>query len=134
MFYLFLYLYLNFTRGLPSLFDNGIDLSDNLFQLNYNVLFMIWRISRPEVFLGKSVLEIFSKFTGEHPCQSVISVKLQSNFIEIILRHGCSPVNFSYIFRIPFPKNTSEQLLLELLRHIFFIKNWHFGIKLYNKL
>ena len=53
-----------------------------------------------------------SKFTGEHPCQSVISIKLQSNFIEITLWHGCSPVNFLYIFRKPFPKNTSGWLLL----------------------
>ena len=44
---------------------------------------------------GKSVLNICSKFTGEHPCQNVISVKLQScNFIEIILEYGCSPVIF----------------------------------------
>ena len=28
------------------------------------------------------------KFTGEHRCRSVISIKLQSNFIEIALRHG----------------------------------------------
>ena len=27
------------------------------------------RNSRPEVFLGKSVLKICSKFTGEHPCR-----------------------------------------------------------------
>ena len=33
------------------------------------------RSSRPEVFLGKSVLEICSKFTGEHPCRTVISIK-----------------------------------------------------------
>ena len=31
---------------------------------------------------------------------------LQSNFIEIILRHGCSPVNLLHIFRTPFPENT----------------------------
>ena len=38
---------------------------------------------------------------------------MQSNFIEIILRHGCSPVNFLYyIFRTLFPKNTSGGLLL----------------------
>ena len=42
--------------------------------------------SHPEVFLEKGVLEICSKFTGEHPCRSVISKKLQSNFIEITLR------------------------------------------------
>ena len=28
----------------------------------------ISRSSPPEVFLGKDVLEIWSKFTGEHPC------------------------------------------------------------------
>ena len=36
------------------------------------------RSSRPEVFLGKVVLKICSKFTGERPCRSVISIKLQS--------------------------------------------------------
>ena len=30
------------------------------------------RSSHPELFLGKGVLKIFSKFTGEHPGQSVI--------------------------------------------------------------
>ena len=32
----------------------------------------------PEVFLGKGVLKIQSKFAGEHPCQSAISIKLVS--------------------------------------------------------
>ena len=59
------------------------------------------------MFLGKGVLKICSKFTGEHPCQSVISTKLKSNFTEIALRHGCSPVNLLHIFRTPFPKKTS---------------------------
>ena len=35
------------------------------------------RSSPPEVFLGKGVLKICSKFTGEHPCRTVISIKLQ---------------------------------------------------------
>ena len=52
-----------------------------------------YRSSRPEVFLRKGVLKICSKFTGEHPCQSVISIKLLCNFIEITLRHECFPVN-----------------------------------------
>ena len=43
------------------------------------------RSSPPEVFLGKGVLKICNKFTGEHPWQSVISIKLQSNFFEITL-------------------------------------------------
>ena len=71
------------------------------------------RSSRPEVFLEKAVLKIWSKFTGEHPCRSVISIKLQSNFNEIALRHGCSPVNLQHISRTPFPRNTSGWLLLD---------------------
>ena len=39
-------------------------------------------------------------------------MQLQSNFIEITLRHGCSPVNLLHIFRTPFLRNTSEWLLL----------------------
>ena len=66
------------------------------------------------MFLGKGVLEIYTKFTGEHPCRSAISVKLLCNFIEIALRHACSPVNLPHIFRTPFCKNTSGGLLLHL--------------------
>ena len=65
--------------------------------------------------LRKSVLKICSIFTGEHSCQSAISIKLQSNFIEITLRHGCSPVNLLHIFRTCFYKNTSWWLLLQHL-------------------
>ena len=62
--------------------------------------------------LGKGALKICSKFTGEHPCRSGISIKLLCNFIEITLRYGCSPVNLLHIFRTPFFKNTSGRLLL----------------------
>ena len=62
--------------------------------------------SPPEVFLGKDVLKIHSKFTGEYPCRGVISINLLCNFIQITLRHGCSPVNLLHIFKTPFPKNT----------------------------
>ena len=37
-----------------------------------------------------------------------------SNFSEITLRHGCSPVNFLRILRTPFPKNTSGGLLMKI--------------------
>ena len=40
----------------------------------------IKRSGSPEVFLRKGVLKIFSKFTGEHPCQSVIATLLRSHF------------------------------------------------------
>ena len=58
--------------------------------------------SRLEVFLGIGVLNVFSKFTGEHPCRSVISA----------LRHGFSPVNLLNTFSTPIPKNTSGWLFL----------------------
>ena len=70
-----------------------------------------FRSSPPEVFLGKDVLKICGKFTGEYPCRSeisiklpcrgVISIKLVSNFIEITLWHGYTPVNLLHIFRTP---------------------------------
>ena len=63
--------------------------------------------NHPEVYLGKGILKICSKFTGEHPCRSVISIKLLCSFIEIAIWHGCSPVNSRQIFRTSFPKNTS---------------------------
>ena len=69
---------------------------------------VIFRSSRPEVFLGKGVLKICSKFTGEHPCRNVISMIFT-------LRHGCSPVNLLHIFRTPFPNNTSGWPLLNIL-------------------
>ena len=75
---------------------------------------IVFRSSHPEVFLRKGVLKICSKFTRERPCRSAISIKLQSNFIEITLRHRCSPVNLLHIFRTPFSKNTSGRLLLSL--------------------
>ena len=105
------------------------------------------RSSRPEVFLLKGVLKICSNFIGEHPCRSVISIKLQANFIEITLRYGCStvnllhieiahrygcsPVNLLHIFRTPFSKNTSGWLLLNTLSCFFvfaflfvYVKHW----------
>ena len=62
----------------------------------------IIRSSRPEVLLVKSILKIYNKFTGEHPCRSMISVNLLCNFIEINLWYGCSPVNLPHIFRTLF--------------------------------
>ena len=74
------------------------------------------------MFLGKDVLKICRKFTGEHPCRSASSIKLQSNFIEIALRHGFSPVNLLRIFRTSFLKKTSGWLLLFLISSIVFPK------------
>ena len=75
------------------------------------------RSSRPEVFLGKGVVKICLKFTGEHPCRCVISIKLLCYF-----RHGCSPVKLLHIFRTPFTRNTSGGLLLYLFDGNNFLK------------
>ena len=69
----------------------------------------------PEVFLGNGALKICSKFSGEHPSQSVISIN-----IEITLRHGCFPVHFMNIFRIAFYGNTYGGPLLKIFRIISF--------------
>ena len=61
------------------------------------------------MFLGEGVLKTCSKFTGEHPCRSAISIK----FIEMALLHGCSPVNFLHIFRTAFPKKHLQRAAFE---------------------
>ena len=45
-----------------------------------------------------------------------------SNFIEITLRHGCSPVNLLHIFRISVFKSTSGWLLLSWIISLYFSK------------
>ena len=82
------------------------------------------RSSHQEVFFRKGVLKVCIKFTGEHSCRSEISIKLQSNFIEIILPHECSPVNLLHVFRTPFPRNNSGGAvsLLTLSVYKIFIK------------
>ena len=62
--------------------------------------------------LMKRSSENLQQICREHSCRSVISIKLQSNVIDITLRHGCSPVNLLHIFRTPFYKSTYGGLLL----------------------
>ena len=45
------------------------------------------------MFLGKSVLKICSRFTGEHPGQRVISIKWLCHVIEIARGNESSPVH-----------------------------------------
>ena len=68
------------------------------------------------MFLGKGLLKICTKFTEEHPLESV------SKVIEITLWHGCSLVNLLGIFIMPFAKNTSRELLLSFFAKIFISK------------
>ena len=71
------------------------------------------RSSHPEVLLGKGVLKLSCKFTGEHPYRSAISI----NFIEITLRDGCSTVNLLHIVRTPF----LNPLIHKIVRHTLII-------------
>ena len=70
-------------------------------------------INISENFVGmKRYLEV--RWNIAHLVLSVLT-KLQSNFTEMKLRHGCSPVNLLHILRTPFPKNGSGVLLLKSL-------------------
>ena len=79
------------------------------------------RSNHPEVFLKKGVLKICSKFTGERPTLSCEATLLKSHF-----RIGV-PVKLLHIFRTPFHKNTSGQLLLNRRRSsiIMTLSKWH---------
>ena len=92
----------------PKIWDLVLNEIKNLENLRN---FRIVRSSHPEVFLGKGVLKICSKFTGENQCRSAISVKLQSDFLESL-----SPVNLLHIFVTPFPKNTSGCYLFRICK------------------
>ena len=56
------------------------------------------------------------RFTGKHPSQRVIPLKLQRNFIEITLRHVFTPVNLLHIFSFKTSK-TSVAKLKCIFRH-----------------
>ena len=55
---------------------------------------------------------VLKKRCSENMQQIYRRKPLQSNFIEIALRHGCSLANLLHIFRTPFPRNTSAAWLL----------------------
>ena len=67
---------------------------------NFAVFVKSYGSNPPYLFLGKGVLKICSKFTGEPPYQSVISINLFCKFTEITLRHGYFPLNLLHIFRV----------------------------------
>ena len=50
--------------------------------------------------------------------------KVASNFIEITLWQGCSPVNLLHIFRTPFYNNISGELLMKVV--IILCVNWYY--------
>ena len=83
----------------------------------------IFRDSLPELFLRKGVLKLCCKFTGEHPCdfpshpvwfqescKAAPAKQLYWNFTSAWV-FSCK---FAAYFRIPFIKNTSGQLFLNI--------------------
>ena len=66
----------------------------------YDSVLRRFKSNYPEVLLRKAVLRKCSKFTGEGPCQSDISIKLLCNFIEIAFQHGCFPENLLHFQNI----------------------------------
>ena len=59
------------------------------------------------------VLWICCEFLGAYPSVGVISIKLQSGFVEIALLHCCYAVCLLHVFRVSFLENTSGGLLLK---------------------
>ena len=102
-------------RTLSNIYERAFcENSEQLMSVNYFSKRALSRSSPSEQFLGKGIQKICSKFTGEHPCRSGMSIKLHCSFLEIALRHGCFPVNMLHIFRTRFSKNTSEGLFLSI--------------------
>ena len=60
---------------------------------------------------SRGVLKKCSKFTGKHPCRSVLSIKLQSKFIESHFGVGVLLYICCIFLEHLFPKNTSGGLL-----------------------
>ena len=117
------------------MFDSNLFFSDSLsFTNKVRALTFRYRSNPWEVFLEKGVPKIYSKSTGEHPCQSAISIKLLCNFIKITLRNGCSPVNLMHILRITFRKNCSRGMLLQRFWCNDFLRSQDFWRPLLNVL
>ena len=85
---------------------------------------LVWDRIRDSISLYLTLLQpsrgVFKKRCSEnmqqicrrHPCQSVISIKLLCNFIEITLRHVCSPVYLLDNLKTPVLKSTFGWLFL----------------------
>ena len=71
-----------------------------------------YRSSQQEVFLEKGALKICNKFKGEHPCRSVISIKLLWNHASAWV-FSCK---FAAYYQNTFFKNTSGRLLLNIFQ------------------
>ena len=101
-----------------KLFINSID--DKIEQTSFKATFwnLLWLLkngsSPPEVFLRKDILKTSSKFTGEHPCQSVKQLYWNRTLAWVF---SCTlacvfSCKFAAYSQKTFPKNTFGWLLL----------------------
>ena len=117
-------------------FPTDIFIADKLFDLS--AFHYIFRDSRPAV-LKKRCSENMQQIYRRMPLPKCDLKKLLSNFIEIELWYGCSPIHSLHIFRTFFAKSTSGRLLLHFVSywcysyHIFTLfKNDHVLVTLHN--
>ena len=81
-------------------------------------LFEARRLKVPRTLIGIYINSNLQNLeTAEEATILKIYMLLQSNFIEITLWHGCSPVNLLHIFRAYFPKTTPGWPLLKSAVH-----------------
>ena len=89
---------------------------NRLHERHLRIVYNNSRSSHPEVFLGKCVLRICSKFAGKHPCRSAISIKLQrdpkKNSTSVMELHPNRPL--SKLFQ-----NSIENLFCSTSEQIF---------------
>ena len=77
-----------------------------------------------------STLRIWSKFTEEHPHQSVTSTKLHSNFIEMTFQHRSYTANLLHTHRTPPIRKCMEDCFWKKL---YLWKNFKYGKVLCSK-
>ena len=71
-----------------------------------DVVYRIFRSSRPEVFCKKGVLKSFAKFTEKHLCKSLFLNKVADQWPATLFKKGlwnrCFPVDFAKFLRLFF--------------------------------
>ena len=118
-----LFLLINYTWIYYST-ENATELEIVLYK-NFQLLSIFLtaiRSSRPGVFCNKCVYRNFTKFIGNHLCQSIFFNKVQGlacNFNKKRLCHRCFPVNFVKFLRTPFFIGHPYWLLLKFISNIW---------------
>ena len=79
----------------------------------------------------KVYTEVVSKGVPRKRCFERMQQIYRRN-LQIVLRHGCSPVNLLHIFRTPFSRNTSGWLHLSSTLSTFSFIDAHLSAVLYN--